>query len=274
LQGNHPRGHLTQYLALYTSLSTNYSIDFPENGSVALPFGDLARTRRRATVGVRHLRTNYGRSQGVTLEPVTVYSNSTEMLHAEQMVELPGGLLLGQSAAGKAALKNSTGLQLRGAMVLRLPQAGVLETAWIGDLPAGQAASLDFVSSSPENLWEWWNREPATRWNASADRVDADSNERASESLQLGGLLNDVVRKTPLLPGQTRLFAYTDDRPGQLTVSPTEDQFDRRCLIVAHLTPHHLGTVQPDIQVMSRTTSDLPVEHTGEPSPQESRVQN
>ncbi len=37
VQGQHPRAHLTRYVALYTSLSTNYAVDFPESGSVVLP---------------------------------------------------------------------------------------------------------------------------------------------------------------------------------------------------------------------------------------------
>ncbi len=250
LHGDHPRGHLTQYIALYTSLSTNYAIDFPENGSVALPLGDLSRSRRRAAAETRNLRTNYGRSDGVTLEPLTVYSNSTEMIHAEQVVVLPGGLVLGTTASGQAALKNTTGLDLRGTLVVRCTGPGNIDSCWIGELAAGAAAELAFQAMNRETLWQDWNRDPSTQIAMPSTAV-ADE----SVSLWIGGVLAELVQKTPLVPGQTRLFAYTDDRPGDLTVTPSEDQFDGRCVVVAHLTSPTLGPIQPDEMILSRAVS-------------------
>jgi hypothetical protein len=249
LQGDHARAHLTQYIALYSSLSTNYSVEFPENGSVALPLGDISRARRRAAAETRNLRTNYGRTDGVTLEPFTVYSNSTEMVHAEQIVGLEGGLLLGQSSAELPALKNETGLEIRGAMVLKCLEAGRLQYAWIGDLANGQAVNLNYEPASIARLWENWELDPATQANVPPEQSEGSD---AVDSLWIGGLLSEIVRKTPLMPGQTRLFAYTDDRPGDLKVLPKEDQFDGRCVIVAHLTPQTLGQVVPDELIMSR----------------------
>lgn len=250
LHGDHPRGHLTQYIALYTSLSTNYAIDFPENGSVALPLGDLSRARRRAAAETRNLRTNYGRSDGVTLEPLTVYSNSTEMIHAEQVVALPGGLVLGTTATGQAAVKNTTGLNLRGTLVVRCTSPGKIETCWVGELAGGAAAELAFKAMNRETLWQEWNRDPGTQI-AMPDTAVADE----AVSLWIGGVLAELVQKTPLVPGQTRLFAYTDDRPGDLTVTPSEDQFDGRCVVVAHLSSPTLGPIQPDEIILSRPVS-------------------
>lgn len=260
LHGSHPRGHLTQYIALYTSLSTNYAIDFPENGSVALPLGDMSRDRRRAAADVRSLRTSYGKSDGVTLEPLTVYSNSTEMVHAEQVIALAGGLVMGESAAGLPALKNETGLQLRGGLVLRMPEPAVVEFAWVGDLATQQAATLQFETADISNLSKNWNMHPATQ---SVMLASAES-QAPVDSLWIGGLLNELVRKTPLVVGQTRLFAYTDDRPGDLTVTPREDQFDGRCVVIAHLTPATLGPVRPDRSIMSRTGAAADAELPGD----------
>ncbi len=257
LHGEHPRGHLTQYIALYTSLSTNYAIEFPENGSVALPLGDVSRARRRAAAETRNLRTNYGRSDGVTLEPLTVYSNSTEMVHAEQVVGLPGGLVVGQTATGQPAVKNETGLSLHGALVIRCQSTEQIEACWVGELTGGQAAELQFETLNEKTLWQNWERDPGTQSakpvNTTSDEVDA---------LWIGGVLEELVLRTPLVPGQTRLFAYTDDRPGDLKVTPGEDQFDGRCVVVAHLSSPKLGRVTPDEVILSRPVSSelLPVE--------------
>ncbi len=247
LHGAHPRGHLTQYIALYTSLSTNYAIEFPENGSVALPLGDIAHVRRRAVAEVRNLRTNYGRSDGVTLEPLTVYSNSTEMIHAEQMVNLEGSLLLGATSNGQDAVKNETGLNLKGAVMVRCASLGDIEVSWVGDLETGKSAPLVYTSPNSETVWDNWNRNLSTQLEKPLEsRI-------GEESLWIGGLLRELVHKTPLVAGQTRLIAYTDDRPGDLKVTPSEDQFDGRCVVVAHLSPARLGDVKPDVLIMSRS---------------------
>ena len=254
LHGGHSRGHLTQYLALYTSLSTNYAVDFPENDSVALPLGDVSRNVFRAAATTRNLRTNYGRSEGVTLEPLTVYSNSTEMVHAEQMVNLEGGLRLGTRAedgSGPAAIKNDTGLEIRAALALRRTQDGQIEMAWIGDLPSGQSATLSFSPATTEKMWSNWEENPITRPTSNDDVGETSE----TDALWIGGVLRELVRKTPFVPGQTRLFAYTNDRTSQLTLSPEEDQFDGRCLVVAHLTPQTLGDIRPDVNIRSRRST-------------------
>jgi hypothetical protein len=252
LQGDYPRGHLTQYLALYTSLSTNYSADFPENDSVALPLGDLSRDSRRAKAEVRNLKTNYGRSDGVTLEPLTVYSNSTEMIHAEQIVPLKGGLRLGnrsEDGTGSEALKNESELDLRSVLLLRRTEDDQVQTAWVGELLADQAVNLNFTEANEESLWSKWQENPVTQ----STKPDSDLGESSdTDALWVGGVLEELVRKTPLMPGQTRLFGYTNDRTSRLTLSPGEDQFDGRCLVVAHLTPTKLGGIVPDLNIRSR----------------------
>lgn len=256
LHDNYPRGHLTQFIALYTSLSTNYTVKFPENGSVVLPMGDFARARHRAVAALRTVRSNFGRSSGVTLEPLTVYSNSTEMLHAEQVVGLPGGIVLGQSSSQQPAVKNETGLPLHACVVLHSPAAGTIEFCWVDELAPGKAFTLNFTPATNNNLWKRWEGRSSTQAARPETETDGD------DSLWIGGLLHELARKTPLLPGQMRLIGYTDNRPGDLEVVPAEDQFDGRCVVVAHLNPPPLGPIQPDRWIMSRpiTSGVVPLE--------------
>jgi len=46
--GGHPRGHLTRYTALYTSLATNYTLRSDDPATVILPFASDAGARRLA----------------------------------------------------------------------------------------------------------------------------------------------------------------------------------------------------------------------------------
>lgn len=297
---DHPRGHLTRYLALYTSLSTNYAIDFAEDGSVALPLGNFSSNSTRQNSGLRQLVTAYGQSDGVTLEPLTVFSNSTEMLHAEQMIALGGGLQLGTTATeGNAdakngaavqleptALKNGIGFDLESVLLLRRTKTGELQKAWVGSLPSGGVEELVFANARKQSLWTEWSRDAATEPGrftdtdtltesgnsngsgegstniASTENVDDDN------SLWIGDVLVEVALKTPLMPGQTRLVGYTDQRLGELSVKPAEDQFDGRCIVVAHLKPAALGDVRPDEQIWSRIlqqTDDEPMTELIEP---------
>ncbi|QDV24102.1 hypothetical protein [Aureliella helgolandensis] len=259
LHGSYPRGHLTQYVALYTSLSTNYAVELPENGSVALPSSDVSRTDRRAVDKIRNLRTNYGRSAGVTLEPLTVYSNSTEMLHAEQMIEFSGGIQLGKLATGEEGLKNRSELNLKSTQVLRCADDGTIHSAWVGALESGGSAALRFQrlssSNGVEGFASQWMANPITSAQQISARAKTDS--EADSELWIGGVMLEVLRKTPLMPGQMRLIGYTDDHPGQLNIIPTQDQLDVRCVVVAHLLPQTLGPITPDANIQSRRIAAL-----------------
>ena len=246
LQPEHPRGHLTRYIALYTSLSTNYTVEFPESGSVVLPFGDVSRVLRRAGSAERSLRTKYGTSSGVQLEPLTVYSNSTEMIHAEQMVALNGGITLEPATDSKPLqLMNATELTLKSTLVVR-NEAGVISYAWLDEVDPKSLKSVAFKAAQAKDLRAKWDAQPETVTAASNDATTA-----AADTLWVGGILSELLNRTPLMPGQTRLFAYTDDRPGELTITPQEDQFDGRCVVVAHLSTHQLGPVTPDQKIWS-----------------------
>lgn len=254
LQGDHNRGHLSQYVALYTSLSTNYAVDFPEYGAVALPLGDVTRVQRRAGTQSRTLRTNYGRSEGVTLEPLTVYSNSTEMIHSEQMIGLPGGLRLGARESGEDAIKNDTGLPLKSTLIVRRTDSGAVETAWVGDLSVGQTTTLQFGPVTGDNFGNEWAQDPVTQ--ASKPEMGEGGTEEMTD-LWIGGVMHEIVLKTPLVPGQTRLVGYTEESPGNLSVTPSEDQFDGRCVVVAHLKPGRLGPLTPDKNILSKRKTAL-----------------
>lgn len=259
LQPDHNRGHLTRYVALYTSLSTNYTVEFPESGSVVLPLGDVSRVLRRAGSAERNLRTNYGTSSGVQLEPLTVYSNSTEMLHAEQMVKLSGGVTLEKSEDGQQLqLMNATELLLKSALVIRNDE-GKVKIAWLDEVNPRSLKDLSFTDASASELWKHWDEAAET---VSPDRLSNFA--ESGETLWVGGILADLLTRTPLVPGQSRLIAYTDDRPGELTISPVEDQFDGRCVVVANLSSQTLGTVTPDRSIWSGVIETPPI---NEPAP-------
>ena len=136
--------------------------------------------------------------------------------------------------------------------MLRRRTTGEIEKAWIGELSSGKTAPLQYELVDEEGLFREWTQDIATQ-----PQMPAADAEQLVDSLWIGGVLAEVLRKTPLMPGQTRLIGFTDDRPGRLEVNPAEDQFDGRCVVVAHLTPQQLDEVTPDINIMSRPNKDI-----------------
>jgi hypothetical protein len=263
LHEGYDRAHLTQFIALYTSLSTNYAVELPENGSVALPLADASRQQRRAGSSSRQIQTNYGRSEGVTIEPLTVYSNSTEMLHSEQMVDLDGGLQLGKRESGDFAVKNATGIDLRSTLVLYRDENGDVYHAFLGDLNSGTTATLQYQLMRYSEAFKPWSESPITQpLYPSEGELDGED-----VNLWVGGILHEVAKKTPLAKGQARLFGYTDRRTGELSLVPEQDQFDSRSVVVAHLSPQRYGMPSNDSSIMSKSVGDFSVE-VAAPSPE------
>lgn len=223
LQGDYPRGHLTRYTALYTSLSTGYRVTMTDPGGQVqpLPRSDVQSPAQYRRTGNSPLAYRHGAE--VTVPGFQVQSNTTESLHSEQMIDLAGPLALARSE-----LANRTGLTLRGAGVVRRTEAGELEAAWLGDLPPESVTEVRFRSvpaqTSGAQLWqEWRDRAPETASGA----LVGDFNFHA-----LAAVAQDP---RDLLPGQVRLIAWTEAEFAGLEIDPAAPQARRATLVVAHL---------------------------------------
>ena len=93
-----PRAHLSRYTALYTSLSTTYDFQLPNvhDARRAVPhrrrFPNADRSKDLTPV-------DFQRYDDVRLVGLPISSNSTGMVHSEQMHTLDGPIRLGKSAA-------------------------------------------------------------------------------------------------------------------------------------------------------------------------------
>lgn len=251
LQGEYPRAHVTNYTALYTSLSTNYSLEFPERGSVALPLGDPSRSQARLGSSTQKIQARYGGSPGMGLDPVTVFSNSTQIIHSEQMVPLAGGLLYqpDPSDSNQAALKNTTGIHFKGCCLVRRLNEKRLQIAWIGDLPNDVATSVKYINADLSDPWTHWNQTTVTRHERAGSQVEATAGDNP---ILVGGVLYELLQAVPLVVGQSRLLGYTDDRLAQTTIVPDGDQTDWRTVVIAHLEPAQWSPISPDHRIISR----------------------
>ncbi|MEX0939457.1 MAG: hypothetical protein WDZ59_16460 [Pirellulales bacterium] len=237
--GGHPRGHLTRYTALYSSLSTDYELTFDKPGAVALPL-PIDSQYEILTGQTRRLAT-YSRYQDTRLSGIRVSSNSTGMLHSEQMVKLSGALALSGGESGPLQVTNSTALNLVEVGVVRKRQGASgnvrFEKCWIGSMAAGATVPLVFTSAERD--------EPAF-----ADQRTQSGQSPGSEEaprLDLAPLYALAEKPNFLEQGEVRLTGRIEVRlPGQ-TIEPDASQKTSATLVVAHLDFGRLPTPRPDV---------------------------
>jgi hypothetical protein len=155
------RAHLTRYTALYSSLSTTYDVDFDRADALIQPLG--AATSRSVEADESFNVLTIRRDQGLHLQGFKVSSNSTSILHCEQMSDLGGSFVLSGDPAAGFVLQNKTRLNAQGIGVLRRELDGTVLTSWVGSLPRGAKASLDW-RPAPQDLphLSQWDDSPAT----------------------------------------------------------------------------------------------------------------
>ncbi len=195
-------------MALYTSLSTTYDVHFADPSALAQPFArDRSRPlgEGRSTVSLRS-------AADQQLTDFVVSSNSTEMVHSEQMVDLKGALDWRQPADAAPSLENNTKLALAGVAVLRRRAAAegevsapddtesVVEGVWIGDLAPGDNVEVDWLD-----------------FDAVREQIDAGRETSAVTAkkppdgeLSLRGLIDLAEEPQALQPGDVRLVGWYD----------------------------------------------------------------
>lgn len=153
LHSDYPRGHLTEYSAMYTSLSTRYAMVLDNSSALTLPFAVNSPNvvKRKSERGVRGVRI----SQAIDkrMEDFLIQSNFTGMLHSEMLYDTQG--FISMNADGNE-VSNQTALNLSGAGVVTCDEDGTYRVAWLGKLFAGQTAKLNFSEVPPSEIYSRW----------------------------------------------------------------------------------------------------------------------
>ena len=238
------RAHLTRYCGVYSSLTSDYAVTFEDDQAFALPFStdprkeqlDQMRQRRDQEVA-------YRRDKRVGLSGYPVLSNSTGMLHIEQMIDVAGRFELktptegdaGGGNAGESSLTNSSAWDLKSAIVVRCDDDGEMQVSLIGDLPIGEEVTLDFADvGDGKEVFQFLNRDVTTAQAVEKGVVSM------NELYRLG------LNPAQFAPGDMRLLGWTEQEMEGMEIKPAATQNTFRTLLVDHLHYRDFATPETD----------------------------
>jgi hypothetical protein len=272
IQGGYERAHLTRYTALYTSLSSSYTLEFDEPASLAAPFPSGKQDEALLAI-TNYTDVAFRRGSETALAGVQVSSNSTGMVHSEQVLSLGTSektvetlRLVGDETRG-FSVSNTTDFAIRDIGVFRRvdqpasqkPTQPQIEVAYVEKLDPASSAILrfeplktelreedvSFESSPPIWLPQWddaaifSHRTNVTRESELPSASDA----TGIRLTRLARLASDRLR---LLPGDVRLIGWTDQRIPGMKIRPEAPQNRTYTLVLAHLTRGSLPPPRPD----------------------------
>ncbi len=225
MQSGLPRGHLSEFTALYSSLSTRYRFEFEQNDAQLLPmvlFDNL--NRSPASLADEPLQTMYyQRGFKTEVEGFPVQSNSTGLLHSERMVDI-GGSLSGrwESASDDVSVDNQSPLELHDAVVIAR-RDDAFYVGYAAELDSGRNTIHVETKSFDALIRELIRRESIrAKGDEYAGRVSLCMIRAALFSLNLD-------------PGEVRLIANLDQPVSPMICYPKETQSSGVSVVVAHL---------------------------------------
>jgi hypothetical protein len=246
LQPNYDRGLLARYTALYTSLSTTYDLKFDNLSAVAAPFSPSDNPQGPAAAENGAV-CRYERFNDVRLAGVFVPSNTTNLVHSEQMFPLKGAIRLDRSVSqGRQQIENRSQLWLHSvAIVERTSNAEesagakppALRGLWIGDLRPGESRPASFALPIAVGK----DQPPFAEERAAEERL------QNVPRLNLESLFRLALDVNNFEPGERRLVARVDEMLAGETVSPEASQVRGAVLVVAHLEYGPVPAPLPDL---------------------------
>lgn len=232
IQPQYDRAMLSRYTALYTSLSTTYDVTFQNMTALAAPFSTSGNpSDGPSPTGAT---ATFERFDAVRLKGVFVPSNTTNMVHSEEMFDLAGAIQLGRSKSqGRLQIENRSRFLLKSVVLVERTSRDEeasgseprLSGMWIGELRPGE--SLPALFGQPIV--------PAKDKAVFADERAAEEKLQTMPRLHLERMFALALDVKNFEPGERRLVARIDEvLPGE-SITPAASQVGGGVLVVAHL---------------------------------------
>ena len=250
LHPGYQRGHLSQYSALYTSLSTKYDVKLDNATGIALPFPTGNRSQQKDSVTIPVTL-----QQSVTsrLENFLIQSNSTRLMHTECFFDAGGSfnLTTGADFAGEMEIENATTVSVNSASVIGRSEDGNYYCCQLGDVPAGGTRAAKWKPCMKTDLIELWQEKELAELADLAESKDGEEQAVSTSTVSASKLLEVVVKNLTLGRGEIRLLGYCDERVSQTQFVPESTQTREQTLVLAHLRPALLRPIKRDSNSVS-----------------------
>jgi hypothetical protein len=254
------RGVLSEYTALYTSLSTNYRAMYDDDNGVVLPMTSAATSSRRRALGtLSKIDYAYAGDAGSGLRSVPVLSNTTGLVQSEEVREFTGAVTAQFSEDGpKLLVDNGMQHMLKDLAVIGVNEAGEWMSGWIGDLGTATSKSCELEKRSWDKVWRSeWDITPSLA-APNYLRVDESywTDKDLGEELYLGPMLDQIVRTYPFGPGEFLALGWSDEAMGSMKISPEAKQNKVRNVVMIHLTPSKLRPARADLKIFPKIVEE------------------
>jgi hypothetical protein len=264
----HPRGVLSTYSALYTSLSTNYRATFENENGVVTPMpSPAAEAGASKRIAATKYDYTFADDAGSGLQSTPVLSNTTGLLQSEETVQLGGNINTKMDASLlQVVVTSDSTIDLKDFGVLGIDPQGRLVKGWLGSLEKGTAMKCDLKVQEKEDRWfdEWNENVILSRPDViRSDGINWTSKEIGDE-LYLGALLEKVSKGYPLAKGEYIAIGWTDNSLSTLNIAPIAKQKKQRNLVLLHLRAGDLPKVSADLKI-----HPIQQEETDEPLPKQ-----
>ena len=264
----HPRGVLSTYSALYTSLSTNYRATFENENGVVTPMpSPAAEAGASKRIAATKYEYTFADDAGSGLQSTPVLSNTTGLLQSEETVQLGGNIntKLDASLLQVVVTSDST-IDLKDFGVLGIDPQGRLVKGWLGSLEKGTAMKCDLKVLEKEDRWfDEWNQNVIL---SRPDEIRSDginwTSKEIGDELYLGAILETVSKGYPLAKGEYIAIGWTDNPLSTLNIVPIAKQKKQRNLVLLHLRAADLSEVRADLKI-----HPIRQEETDEPLPKQ-----
>ncbi|MGL4512820.1 MAG: hypothetical protein ACRCT8_06990 [Lacipirellulaceae bacterium] len=250
-QPDSPRGVLTRFTALYSSLATTHEVEFSGASAVAAPFAPRHASEAEPGPAVRPITLTLERQERTRLRGLFVASASTELLRSEELLDVAamapegssgvGRVVLGRAPDGSLRIENYTRWRLQHVAVVERPEKGPraprLAGCWIGDLGPGAVSAVAFlpIETTPSKV----GGVVAFAAERSADRSEeaATRTENTLDgSLDLAPIESLALDPREFERGERRVVARIAESLAGIDVTPRPSQRRGATLLVGRLS--------------------------------------
>lgn len=239
LQPGYSRAHVSRFIALYTSLSTGYDMIFADQTALAQPFAINPQFSRKIGESVKQVQ--FRQDSDLRLSGFRVDSNSTKLVHAEQMHDTGGLVELLGSETSSWRIRNGSEMTLRDAGILRRATDGDLYGCYLAEIKPGTTVPLTF-----RRLEDNWLSE----WDRTTVFAPVNEQTRVLGELRLGRFAQLAAKQLHLANGAARLIAWSPQEIAGVAYSPDAPQVNAMSFVLAHLARGPLPGPEVDQNVI------------------------